>query len=101
MRPYTDKQFTTVSKALSDPMRFLTYQQQISAQKEITAGDLEVCTLVSKPTVSHHLKVLARAGLVEHRRDRQFIYYRAIPESLAQYCLCLTSLLKVVKASKV
>lgn len=100
MRPYTNKQFTTVSKALSDPMRFLTYRQ-IAAQKEITAGDLQVCTLVSKPTVSHHLKVLARAGLVEHRRDRQFIYYRAIPESLAQYCLCLTSLLKVVKASKV
>jgi ArsR family transcriptional regulator len=36
-------------------------------------------------TVSHHLKTLADAGLIESRRDGQFIYNRALPDALREY----------------
>ena len=38
---------------------------------------------VSQPTVSHHLKVLRRAGLVVSEKRGRWVYYRTVPERLA------------------
>jgi ArsR family transcriptional regulator, arsenate/arsenite/antimonite-responsive transcriptional repressor len=40
---------------------------------------------LSPATVSHHLKTLAEAGLVETRREGQFIYNRALRDALQEY----------------
>ena len=50
-------------------------------------GEVCVCDLVapigkSQPTVSHHLKVLADAGLVTSERRGRWAWYRAVPEQL-------------------
>lgn len=37
----------------------------------------------SQPTVSHHLKVLREAGLVEARRDGNWVWYSVSPEAIA------------------
>jgi DNA-binding transcriptional ArsR family regulator len=40
---------------------------------------------VRQATISHHLKELASAGLVESRRDGQFVFYRVRPTVLDAY----------------
>jgi ArsR family transcriptional regulator len=73
-----------VFKALSDPVR-LRLLSMISGAE---GGEACVCELttgfdVSGPTISHHLKVLREAGLIEGDRRGTWIYYRAVPGALA------------------
>ena len=80
----TPGQFERIAKALSDPRRF--------AMLEAIAGGEEcpnqwLCRdfPVSKATVSHHIKELVRAGLVESEREGQYVTYRARPEVMRAY----------------
>jgi ArsR family transcriptional regulator len=70
-------------KTIADPAR-LRLLSLIQAQPE---GEACVCHLteplgLSQPTVSHHLKVLLTAGLVERERRGSWAYYRVVPEAL-------------------
>jgi ArsR family transcriptional regulator, arsenate/arsenite/antimonite-responsive transcriptional repressor len=70
-------------KAIADPAR-LRLLSLIQAQPR---GEACVCHLtgplgLSQPTVSHHLKVLLEAGLVERERRGSWAYYRVVPEPL-------------------
>ena len=68
---------------LSDPTR-LRLLSLIAAQGESCAAcDLVDPLGVSQPTVSHHLKTLFDAGLVERERRGRWVYYRPVPERLA------------------
>ena len=65
-------------KALGDPTRVAIVNRLAGA------GDVCVCDLVetcdlSQPTVSHHLKILREAGLVESQRRGTWAYYRLVP----------------------
>ena len=71
-------------KAIADPAR-LRLLSLIQAQPD---GEACVCHLteplgLSQPTVSHHLKVLLQAGLVEREQRGSWAYYRVVPEPLA------------------
>jgi len=71
--------------ALADPARLRVLSLLASAE----AGEVCACDLVepvgrSQPTVSHHLKVLSEAGLIVGDKRGRWIWYRAIPERLAQ-----------------
>ena len=73
-----------VFKALADPVRLRLLSMITGAE----GGEACVCELttgfdVSGPTISHHLKVLREAGLIEGDRRGTWIYYRAIPAALA------------------
>lgn len=63
-------------KALADPIR-LRLMSLIAAADEICVCDLTVPFEVSQPTISHHLKVLRSAGLVDSSRRGTWVYYRA------------------------
>jgi len=78
------EQFQRVAKALADPRRF-EILQMIGATDELACQGVCQCFPVSQATVSHHLKELANAGLVESRREGQFVFYRARPEVVAEY----------------
>jgi ArsR family transcriptional regulator, arsenate/arsenite/antimonite-responsive transcriptional repressor len=70
--------------ALGDPVR-LQILSMLSAAPE---GEVCVCEFVaplgkSQPTVSHHLKVLGEAGLVEGDRRGKWVWYRLVPGRLA------------------
>lgn len=69
------QQFQRIAKALADPRRF-EILQHIAQQAEVGCSSLCGCFPVRQATISHHLKELASAGLVESRRDGQFVYYR-------------------------
>jgi len=67
---------------LADPTR-LRLLSLISAEGEACAAcDLVEPLGVSQPTVSHHLKVLREAGLVESEKEGRWVYYRPVPERL-------------------
>lgn len=83
-------QFQRISKALADPRRF-EILEKIAASGELCCGDVAECFPVAQATVSHHLKELTDAGLIETRSEGQFKYLRARPEALAAYVEQLNS----------
>lgn len=73
-----------VFKAIADPAR-LRLLSFIASQP---SGETCVCYLMkplglSQPTVSHHLRVLYEAGLLERERRGTWVYYRIVAEQLA------------------
>src|SRR5262245_16125073 len=71
-------------KVLADPAR-LRLLSLIQAQPD---GEACVCHLIeplglTQPTVSHHLKVLVQAGLLEREQRGRWAYFRVVPEPLA------------------
>lgn len=74
-----------VFKALGDPVR-LTMLAALAATLPgaICACDFVAITGKAQPTVSHHLKVLREAGLVEAERRGTWIWYRLEPGGLAR-----------------
>jgi ArsR family transcriptional regulator len=78
-------QFQRIAKALADPRRFEILEVIASAGDELCCGAVVECFPVAQATVSHHLKELTDAGLVETRAEGQFKYLRARPDILAEY----------------
>lgn len=77
-------------KALSDPVRL----RLLSLIASRSGGEACVCDVsagidVSQPTISHHLKVLRTAGLLNSERRGSWVYYRVIPEALQRLSLVL------------
>jgi ArsR family transcriptional regulator len=68
-------------KVLADPAR-LRLLSLIAATDETCACDLVDPLGVSQPTVSHHLKVLFEAGLVQREKRGRWVFYRPVPEAL-------------------
>ena len=77
-----------ISKALADATRLMIFET-ISAKQGMVCSELVALRGVSPATVSHHLKILADAGLIESRREGQFVHNCAVPETLAEYCRAL------------
>jgi len=74
-----------VFKALADPVR-LRLLNLIAAHP---GGEACVCDLngpfeLSAPTISHHLKVLREAGLIDGERRGTWVYYRTVPAALTR-----------------
>ena len=71
-------------KALADPVRL----RLLSLVASHVEGEACVCNLndafdLSQPTISHHLKVLHDAGLLDRSKRGVWVYYRIRPEALA------------------
>jgi len=80
-----------ISKALADPARLRIYER-IAASKEVSCGQLIECDGLTPGTISHHLKTLNEAGLIECRREGQFVYNRALPHAMREYSAALMKL---------
>ncbi len=68
--------------ALGDPVR-LRLLSLVAAQGEVCSCHLEEPLGKSQPTVSHHTKVLAEAGLITGERRGRWIWWSVVPERLA------------------
>jgi ArsR family transcriptional regulator len=71
-------------KALGDPVRLRLLSMIASAG----GGEVCVCDMtggfaLTGPTISHHLRVLREAGLVDCDRRGTWVYYRVVPAALA------------------
>ena len=83
LSPAEAEALARVFKALAEPVRL----RLLSMISHAESGEACVCELttgfdVSGPTISHHLKVLREAGLIEGDRRGTWIYYRAVPQAL-------------------
>lgn len=67
-------------KALGDPVR-LRLMSMIASVPEMCVCDLTPAFDLSGPTISHHLKVLREAGLVDAERRGTWVWYRVRPEA--------------------
>lgn len=85
------KDLTKIAKALSDPTRLAIYQS-IASQPEMYCGQVVKRYPLTPGTISHHLKILSEANLIESRREGQFIYNRALPQTIRQYARTLTAM---------
>src|SRR3954469_19166831 len=68
-------------KALADPTR-VAIVNRLAHAAETCVCDLTAAFDLSQPTISHHLKVLRHAGLVESTRRGTWAYYRVVPEAI-------------------
>ncbi|ASU83242.1 hypothetical protein CDO52_11055 [Nocardiopsis gilva YIM 90087] len=67
-------------KDLAEPVRLRLLSMVVASGHEgIRAGELSAAFALTKPTVSHHLKVLGEAGLVARERSGTQIIYRSTP----------------------
>jgi ArsR family transcriptional regulator, arsenate/arsenite/antimonite-responsive transcriptional repressor len=78
------EQVVPLLKALADPVRL----RLMSLVASHDGGEACVCDLndafeLSQPTISHHLKVLHDAGLLDREKRGVWVYYRARTEALA------------------
>ena len=83
----------TYEEVLAEPI--LSRLRLISLLQAQPDGEACVCHLteplgLSQPTVSHHLKLLLQAGLVERDQRGSWAYYRVVPEPLAGLRALLT-----------
>src|SRR5258708_30534735 len=72
------------SKALANETRLLIFEV-IARNKEMTSSTIVTLRRVAAATVSHHLKILSHAGLIECRRHGQFGHNRFVPRTLEAY----------------
>ena len=85
-------ELSTMFKALGDPVRL----RLLSLIASHPGGEACVCEIsatfdVSQPTISHHLKLLRSAGLLDCERRGTWVYYWVIPSALQR----LSSVLQI------
>ena len=95
--PPTDAVLDKALQAIADPTRrrILQVLKERGKEKKGTAdksahgpclsgGDIEERIRLSQPTVSHHMNILSKAGLVEVTRDGQWRWYRRNEKAIRQ-----------------
>jgi ArsR family transcriptional regulator, arsenate/arsenite/antimonite-responsive transcriptional repressor len=87
-----------ISKALADETRLRIFEA-ISGSDHMTCGEIVSMRSISAATVSHHLRILSEAGLISCRREGQFVYSEAVPETLEAYTQALAEIARGKKTA--
>lgn len=80
----SDRRFHAVTRALADPRRF-SILQRIAAQPEMACMCLVAELPITQATLSHHIKELSAAGLVQVRKAGKCGFFRVDRRALAAY----------------
>jgi DNA-binding transcriptional ArsR family regulator len=62
------------SRAIAHAARLRIFFFLVSARREVATGEIQEAVGIPGPTLTHHLDILRRAGLVRSRREARFIY---------------------------
>ena len=81
-------ELATILKALADPIR-LRLVSIIAASGEACACDLPEMVGKSQPTVSHHLKLLSEADILEREQRGKWAWFRVNTNQLSAICAVL------------
>jgi len=74
----------TLFRALSDPARVKILNLLARSDVPVCACEFEPALQLSQPTVSHHLKKLTEAGLLEREQRGKWAYFTLNPEAVSQ-----------------
>ena len=82
-----ENQLAKMFKALSNPNRLRLFQeirkaQRTSFEHRCSLSSVVAALSVGAPTVSHHLKELVNAGLIETEREGRFVHCSIVPEGV-------------------
>ena len=81
MEPEAAEDLAATFKALADPTR-VAIISRLASGEACCVCDLTGAFDLSQPTVSHHLRILRDAGLVEAERRGTFAFYWLVPEAI-------------------
>ncbi len=88
---YLNDHLNELFKALNDPTRRRILE--MLREKDLTAGEIAAQFDMSWPSVSHHLELLRKAGLVVSQKEGQYLYYSintTVMDEMLQWLLQLT-----------
>jgi len=77
--------FLRITRALVDGRRFEILERIAAVKDEISCIDLRAEVPISRATLSHHIKELATAGLIETRRESKYMFLRMRRKTWNQY----------------
>jgi ArsR family transcriptional regulator, arsenate/arsenite/antimonite-responsive transcriptional repressor len=78
-------------KALAHLSRLEIFFFLVRAGREMSAGEIQAAVEIPGPTLSHHLDLLRRAGLIESRKEERYIYYSVQRERVTALVRLLTA----------
>jgi len=78
-------------KALAHLSRLQIFFFLVRAGREVAAGEIQAELEIPGPTLSHHLDLLRRAGLVSSRKEERYVYYASRPEIASELARLLTA----------
>jgi DNA-binding transcriptional ArsR family regulator len=78
-------------KALAHLTRLQVFFCLVHAGKELSVGEIQTEVEIPGPTLSHHLDLLRRAGLVESRKEERYIYYSIKRDTVTTLVRLLTA----------
>lgn len=90
--PMNRSKIEKISKALADGTRLRIFEAISNAGGHMNCGEIVSMRGVTAATVSHHLKILSDARLIACRRQGQFVYSQAVPETIAAYTRALAKI---------
>jgi ArsR family transcriptional regulator, arsenate/arsenite/antimonite-responsive transcriptional repressor len=88
LTPDAARDLASQFRALADPTR-VAIVNRLAAAPEVCVCDLTAAFDLSQPTISHHLRILREAGLVDASRRGTWAYYRLVPEAIEPLRLAL------------
>jgi DNA-binding transcriptional ArsR family regulator len=88
----TDRQLSLIAKALADPRRYEILEKLGRAKVQCPCSDIRECIPVTPATLSHHMKELENAGLIESEKDGKFVNYKLRRDVLGAYVERLSKL---------
>lgn len=86
------KQVEKISKALGDVNRLKILKAIQSCDKKMECSTINALLELSQPSVSHHIKKLVEAGLIEPQKEGRFYFYSLNREVLDNYFNALKQL---------
>jgi DNA-binding transcriptional ArsR family regulator len=78
-------------KSLAHPTRLEIFFFLVRQKGEVAVGEIQAELEIPGPTLSHHLDLLRRAGLVQSRKEERFIYYSTRSEMVTELVRLLTA----------
>lgn len=78
-------------KALAHLTRLQVFFFLVRARREVPAGEIQEALEVPGPTLSHHLDLLRRAGLIQSRKEERYVYYSVRREMVSELVRLLTA----------
>jgi ArsR family transcriptional regulator len=78
-------------KALAHVTRLQVFFFLVRARGEVSVGEIQEAVEVPGPTLSHHLDLLRRAGLIESRKEERYVYYSVRQDTVTALVCLLTA----------